>query len=201
MYYYSEEPNYNEDYNYPSLNRKDLMSLDTIKEKDFPRKKINSINSKRNWSQNLNNLDIDKSYPKRNDIFLNKIDFINKIDDIEKARPNKAKIINKSNYMLNAKNLEKEYPKKGNNLNIKKYNSLENKLLVPQYQLKINRNNKNEAYTKLFNNINLQNSNNRYFEKKKIFNTIIDIIKKLIKIIVKILIFLVIKYTLMTVIK
>ena len=69
MYYYSEDPNYNEDYNYPSLNRKDLMSLDTIKEKDFSRKKLNSINSKRNWSQNLNNLDIDKSYPKRNDIF------------------------------------------------------------------------------------------------------------------------------------
>ena len=166
MYYYSEEPNYNEDYNYPSLNRKDLMSLDTIKEKDFPRKKINSINSKRNWSQNLNNLDIDKSYPKRNDIFLNKIDFINKLDDIEKARPNKAKIINKSNYMLNVQNLEKEYPKKGNNLNIKKYNSLENKLLVPQYQLKNNSNNKNEAYEKLYNNINMQNTNNRYFEKK-----------------------------------
>ena len=166
MYYYSEEPNYNEDYNYPSLNRKDLMSLDTIKEKDFPRKKINSINSKRNWSQNLNNLDIDKSYPKRNDIFLNKIDFINKIDDIEKARPNKSKTINKSNYMLSIKNHEKDYLKKGNNLNIKKYNSLENKLLLPQYQLKNNSNNKNEAYEKLYNNINMQNTNNRYFEKK-----------------------------------
>lgn len=165
MYYYSEDPNYNEDYNYPSLNRKDLMSLDTIKEKDFSRKKLNSINSKRNWSQNLNNLDIDKSYPKRNDIFLNKIDFINKIDDIEKARPNKAKIINKSDYMINQKNLEKEYPKKGNNLNIKKYNSLENKLLLPQYHMKISSNNKNESYSKLY-NINIQNTNNRYFEKK-----------------------------------
>ena len=159
MYYYSEVPNYNEDYNYPSLNRKDLMSLDTIKEKDFPRKKINRINSKRNWSQNLSNLDIDKSYPKRTDIFLNKIDFINKIDDIEKARPNKEKIINKSNYMLNVKNFEEKYQKKGNNLNIKKYNSLENKLLLPQIKLNYDNNNKSEIYNKLYNN---RYYNNRY---------------------------------------
>ena len=159
MYYYSEVPNYNEDYNYPSLNRKDLMSLDTIKEKDFPRKKINRINSKRNWSQNLSNLDIDKSYPKRSDIFLNKIDFINKIDDIEKARPNKEKIINKSNYMLNVKNFEEKYQKKGNNLNIKKYNSLENKLLLPQIKLNYDNNSKSEIYNKLYNN---RYYNNRY---------------------------------------
>lgn len=163
MYYYSEVPNYNKDYNYPSLNRKDLMSLDTIKEKDFPRKKINKINSKRNWSQNLYNLDIDKSYPKRSDIFLNKIDFINKIDDIEKARPNKSKLINKSNYILNVNNFEKKYLRKENNLNIKKYNSLENKLLLPQYQLENDNNNKKEIYTKLDNNIS---NNNRIFEKK-----------------------------------
>ena len=78
------------------------MSLDTIKEKDFPRKKINSINSKSNWSLNLNDLDVDKSYLKRNDIFLNKIDLIDIIDDFEKARSNKAKIVklvNISNYI------------------------------------------------------------------------------------------------------
>jgi hypothetical protein len=55
-------------------------------------------------------------------------------------------------------------------LNIKKYNNLENKLLVPQYQLKNNSNNKKESYTKLYNNINMQNENilrqNRYFENK-----------------------------------
>ena len=67
--------------------------------------------------------------------------------------------------MINQKNLEKEYPKKGNNLNIKKYNSLENKLLLPQYHMKISSNNKNESYSKLY-NINIQNTNNRYFEKK-----------------------------------
>jgi len=186
MYYYSEVPNYNEDYNYPSLNRKDLMSLDTIKEKDFPRKKINRINSKRNWSQNLSNLDIDKSYPKRTDIFLNKIDFINKIDDIEKARPNKEKIINKSNYMLNVKNFEEKYQKKGNNLNIKKYNSLENKLLLPQIKLNYDNNNKNEIYNKLYNNryynnrynkeINKNNSRETYLSNDKISTKPLDIL-------------------------
>ena len=35
---YKTKPNYENDFNYPSLNRKDLMSLDTIKEKDFKKK-------------------------------------------------------------------------------------------------------------------------------------------------------------------
>ncbi len=39
MDYSSQEPNFRDDFNYPSLNRKDLMSLDTIKDKDFPKKK------------------------------------------------------------------------------------------------------------------------------------------------------------------
>ena len=45
---------------------------------------------------------------------------------------------------------------KWNNLNINKYNSLENKLLVPQYQRKNNSDNRKE-------NINIQNTNIRYF--------------------------------------
>ena len=112
MYYYSLEPNFRDDFNYPSLNRKDLMNLDTIKEKDFPIKKINQINSKRDWSKNLYNLDIDKSYSKKNYIYLNKVDFINKIDDIEKARPTKEKLLIKPNYILNVRDIEKAYPKK-----------------------------------------------------------------------------------------
>lgn len=137
MYNNLIEPNFNNDYNYPSLNRKDLMSLDIIKEKDFPRKKINQINSKRNWSHNLNNMDIDKSFPKRNDLYLNKIDFINKIDDIEKAKPNKEKILNKPNYILNVRDIEKAYPKKERFFYRKVINNNnENKLLTPQYQSK-----------------------------------------------------------------
>ena len=167
MYYYSEEPNYNEDYNYPSLNRKDLMSLDTIKEKDFPRKKINQINSKRDWSKNLYNLDIDKSYSKKNDIYLNKVDFINKIDDIEKARPTKEKLLIKPNYILNVRDIEKAYPKKERHFYGKaQYNSLENKLLVNQYESQKNKSDNYEKNLRIYNNILnndfKNNYNNRY---------------------------------------
>ena len=76
------EPDYNNDFNYPSLSRKDLMYLDSIRSRDFPIRKINQINSNRDWSANLYNLDIEKSAPYRSSIYTNKIDFINKIDDI-----------------------------------------------------------------------------------------------------------------------
>ena len=143
MFYYSLQPNFGDDFNYPSLNRKDLMNLDTIKEKDFPRKKINQINYKRDWSKNLYNLDIDKSYPKKTDIYLNKVDFINKIDDIEKGRPNKEKILKKPNYVLIVRDIEKAIPKKDRYFHGKNYfnKNNENKILTPQYQSPNNYNN------------------------------------------------------------
>ena len=112
MFDYNLNPNFSDDFNYPSLNRKDLMSLDTIKEKDFKKKGINRLISNRHWSMGLYNLDIDKSFPKRTDLYLNKIDFINKIDDIEKASPKKEKHYVKPNFSLNVRDIEKAYPKK-----------------------------------------------------------------------------------------
>ena len=106
------QPDYNNDFNYPSLTRKDLMYLDTIKSRDFPIKKINQINSKRDWSTNLYNLDIEKSVPKRSNIYTNKIDYINKIDDIDKAQPNPEIILNKPDFILNISDIEKSHPKK-----------------------------------------------------------------------------------------
>ena len=84
------KPDYNNDFNYPTLSRKDLMYLDTIKSRDFPIKKINQINSQRDWSTNLYNLDIEKSAPYRSNIFTNKI------DDIDKAQPNPEIILKKT---------------------------------------------------------------------------------------------------------
>ena len=168
MYYYSLEPNFRNDFHYPSLNRKDLMSLDTIKERDFPRKKINQINSNRKWSQNLYNLDIDKSYPKRTDIYLNKIDFVNKIDDIEKARPNKEKILNKPNFILNVRDIEKAYPKKDKQFSIfnrinSKINNDINKENYKQINFNDSSNNRynnfeNNNYNNLRNNSNINNN-------------------------------------------
>ena len=47
---YFVKPDYNNDFNYPSLNRKDLMNLDTLKEKDFKKRGINRLISNRDWS-------------------------------------------------------------------------------------------------------------------------------------------------------
>jgi hypothetical protein len=49
----------NPDYNYPTLNRKDLMSLSTINNNDANIRKFKCINTKRDWSANLYNLDIE----------------------------------------------------------------------------------------------------------------------------------------------
>ena len=107
-----QTPNYNDDYNYPSLNRKDLMYLSTLSNRDFPIRKINKINTKRDWSVNLYNLDIDRAVPRRTNVFTNKVDFINKIDDIDKARPKPDKIWKHTDYILNCRDIEKALPKK-----------------------------------------------------------------------------------------
>ena len=170
MDYYLAKPDYNNDFNYPSLNRKDLMSLDTIKEKDFKKRGINRLLSNRDWSMGLYNRDIDKSFPKRRDLYLNKIDFINKIDDIEKARPNKERLFNKPNFSLNVRDIEKAYPKKERQFHGKIYN--ENKSEVNEiYKPK----NENNRYIKLVSNnyeknYNIDENNNNGIFKRNIFN-------------------------------
>ena len=177
---YDIKPNYENDFNYPSLNRKDLMSLDTIKEKDFKKKGINRLISNRDWSMGLYNLDIDKSFPKRRDLYLNKIDFINKLDDIEKARPSKEKIYNKPNFSLNVRDIEKAYPKKdrrfisnnryNNNVNIINLN-LNNKRYESNSYKEVNKNEINDNT-----NSNINNSEIHY--SRNIFNNNNEFIKK-----------------------
>ena len=177
---YDIKPNYENDFNYPSLNRKDLMSLDTIKEKDFKKKGINRLISNRDWSMGLYNLDIDKSFPKRRDLYLNKIDFINKLDDIEKARPSKEKIYNKPNFSLNVRDIEKAYPKKDRrfisnnryNNNVNKINlNLNNKRYESNSYYEINKNEINDNTNSNINNSEIHNSRN-------IFNNNNEFIKK-----------------------
>ena len=177
---YDIKPNYENDFNYPSLNRKDLMSLDTIKEKDFKKKGINRLISNRDWSMGLYNLDIDKSFPKRRDLYLNKIDFINKLDDIEKARPSKEKIYNKPNFSLNVRDIEKAYPKKDRrfisnnryNNNVNKINlNLNNKRYESNSYKEVNKNEINDNT-----NSNINNSEIHYL--RNIFNNNNEFIKK-----------------------
>lgn len=98
------------DFNYPCLSRKDLMSLSTITKNDFAFKNIkNRITSNRDWSLNLYNLDIEKAMPNRQSIYTHKIDYINKVDDIEKPRPFKNTMTRPS-YSLMNRDIEKAYP-------------------------------------------------------------------------------------------
>jgi len=95
---------------YPTLNRKDLMSLSTINNNDFPIKKFKQMNTNRDWSLNLYNLDIEGTSPRKFSLFYNKIDFINKNNDIEKSYPIIPKQYKKPNYNLSNEDIEGSKP-------------------------------------------------------------------------------------------
>ena len=101
---------YNKNYDYPFLKRKDLMSLSTINNNDFPIKKFKQLNTNRDWSLNLYNLDIEGTSPRKFGQFFNKIDFTNKNSDIEKSSPYIPKILNKPNYNLSNEDIENSKP-------------------------------------------------------------------------------------------
>lgn len=104
------ESKLNPDYNHRSLNRKDLMSLDVIKNEDSRIRKFKCIDSSRDWTMNLYNRDIDGnlilfnfsgSVPKQFGVYNQKVDFINKNDDIERTFPKQLHIkLNKPEYNL-----------------------------------------------------------------------------------------------------
>ena len=104
--------NINTDFNYPSLNRKDLMSLSTMTCSDFPLRKFKQLHTNRNWSINLYNLDIEGSSPRRFGAFNQKIDYTNKNDDIEKSSPKTLhKPLKKPEYNLTNADIEYSQPK------------------------------------------------------------------------------------------
>ena len=102
--------------NYPNsqklLNRKDTMYLSVINSQDAKIIPFKKLYTQRDWSSNLYNLDIESAQPKKYGIFTNKVDFINKVDDIEKASPKSrySKKINKPQYNLSNQDIEKSSP-------------------------------------------------------------------------------------------
>lgn len=61
----------NPDYNWPTLNRKDLMSLSTINPTDAKLRQFKKIDTNRDWSTNLCGFDIEsKSSFDVNEIFF-----------------------------------------------------------------------------------------------------------------------------------
>lgn len=121
----------NKNFEYPSLNRKDLMSLSIINNNDFPIRKFKQMSTNRDWSLNLYNLDIEGSSPRKFGLFSNKIDFTNKNNDIEKSFPYVPKQLNKPNFNLSNKDIEGSKP------NCSKCNKLtrHSNPLQPQYNL------------------------------------------------------------------
>ena len=100
------------EYNYRTLGRKDTMWLDTLNNNDFPIKPFKKLDTKRDWSTNLYNLDIEGSSPRRIGAFNQKIDFINKNDDIEKSCPKILHYpLNKPEYNLRNDDIELSWPK------------------------------------------------------------------------------------------
>ena len=101
----------NKDFNYPSLNRKDLMYLSTLNNNDFPIRKFKQLHTNRNWSINLYNMDIEGSSPRKFGAFNQKIDYTNKNDDIEKSCPKRLHIkLNKPEYNLSNSDIEYSKP-------------------------------------------------------------------------------------------
>ena len=92
-------------------NKKDTMYLSVISSKDAVMRPFKKLFTQRDWSTNLYNLDIEGSQPRKYSVYTNKVDFINKVDDIERANP---KIIHyplkKPEYNLNNRDIEKSFP-------------------------------------------------------------------------------------------
>ena len=92
------------------LSRKDTMYLSSLNSNDFPIRKFRQMPSKREWSLNLYNLDIQGSSPRKFGLLTKKIDFINNNKDIEKSSPSQLfkKVI--PNYSLSCKDIQGATP-------------------------------------------------------------------------------------------
>ncbi len=71
--------------------------------------------------------------PNRSTVLTNKIDFINKIDDIELAQPKKERILDKPNYILDVHDIEKAYPNMFNIRTQRRVNPLNPIYKLPSY--------------------------------------------------------------------
>lgn len=123
----------NIDYNYPSLNRKDTMYLSTMTRRDFPMKKFKQLETNRNWSINLYNLDIEGSSPRKFGAFHQKIDYTNKNDDIERSSPKILHIkLKKPEYNLSNSDIEFSSPQCVKSKIKRHLNPLEPKYKLPK---------------------------------------------------------------------
>ena len=125
----------NFDFSIPTIPKGNTMYLSTINKNDAIIRPFKKMVTKRDWSANLYNLDIESSMPRRFGVFTNKIDFINKVDDIERTNPKILHYpLNKPEYNLTNKDIEKSSPQM-NHLKTKRCtNPLEPKYNLPKVE-------------------------------------------------------------------
>ena len=125
----------NFDYSIPYIPKGNTMYLSTINKNDAIIRPFKKMVTKRDWSANLYNLDIESSMPRRFGVFTNKIDFINKVDDIDRTNPKILHYpLNKPEYNLTNKDIEKSSPQM-NHLKTKRCtNPLEPKYNLPKVE-------------------------------------------------------------------
>ena len=125
----------NFDYSIPFLPKGNTMYLSTINKNDAIIRPFKKMVTQRDWSANLYNLDIESSMPRRFGVFTNKVDFINKVDDIERTNPKILHYpLNKPEYNLTNKDIEKSSPQI-NHLKTNRFiNPLEPKYNLPKVE-------------------------------------------------------------------
>ena len=104
--------NKNDDYNFKSLNRKDLIMNRNLDSSDFPIRKFKQLDTKRDFSLNNYVLDIKGAFPRRYGFYSKKKDFTNTNLDIEKSYPINEynKYTNKPDYIYKNDDIEKSKP-------------------------------------------------------------------------------------------
>ena len=101
----------NFDYSIPTIPKGNTMYLSTINKNDAVIRPFKKMVTQRDWSANLYNLDIESSMPRRFGVFTNKVDYVNKLDDIERTNPKILHYpLNKPEFNLTNKDIEKSSP-------------------------------------------------------------------------------------------
>lgn len=125
----------NFDYSIPFLPKGNTMYLSTINKNDAIIRPFKKMVTQRDWSANLYNLDIESSMPRRFGVFTNKVDFINKVDDIERTNPKILHYpLNKPEYNLTNKDIEKSSPQMNHLKTNRCTNPLEPKYNLPKVE-------------------------------------------------------------------
>ena len=125
----------NFDYSIPTIAKGNTMYLSTINKNDAIIRPFKKMVTQRDWSANLYNLDIESSMPRRFGVFTNKVDFINKVDDIERTNPKILHYpLNKPEYNLTNKDIEKSSPQMKHLKTTRCTNPLEPKYTLPKVE-------------------------------------------------------------------